>query len=642
MADRPNFFDLLELDPGETRREVIEKRLQEKKTLWARDSTMGSQKKRQEARQSLDLLSKLQEASRIRRCGAERQRTPCAGGPTGVRPARPSSPTGWRCSKAPAPVARSNSQRSANNSRTRSRPRSCAQSSRPPASKWAPPPSSPSRRGLAPNRSSRPTSGATSSCSSWRASMSSSAARRARRPRRCVPEPKKSTKPASGWAVRMPRLRPATTWRGSRRPSSRARRTRRNTIRIGCWKPSKRSKIRFRRPVPTGFSPRRSSTLSCVSPRNAAQLQRGLAKSSRSEPPRRGWRIVPSAKAPPPPRDSPTQRGEAGAREKPGPAGSGVPSRRRMSRTARGAAAGATLLLALSTAALVWGPPPFDLLAGWLPPGSAPRQTHRTKRPVPPQPTRQPAGAQSLSSGPPTATTSPTPPAPPPASGTKPKAAEPTAALPQSPSPSLPPVAAPAPAKRGTPKNAAGSNSGGSGSAPAVLAASAKLPPQRQIPPPPVLLPSSPEVAVVAVGDTLLASPLEAELERAFRSEGLGIISGSPSIDSLRQSRGGNPSISEILGSLRGDGVRAVVIAQVDRLGSRELSFYGRKDVSSTSRVHIQVYLVDGRRSISSWSEQIEYTAASAATEGETAAHRAAPSLASSVRSAWESLRATP
>jgi len=357
-----------------------------------------------------------------------------------------------------------------------------------------------------------------------------------------------------------------------------------------------------------------------------------------------GWRIVPSAKAPlPPPRDTPTHRGEAGAREKPGPAGSPAASRGRVSRAARGAAAGATLLLALSTAAMVWGPPPFDLLAGWLPPGPAPRQTHRTKRPAPPPPTRQPAGAQGLSSRPPTAATSPAPLAPPPASGTKPKAAEPTAASPQSPSPpSIPPIAAPAPAKRGTPKNAAGSNSGGSGSTPAVLASSAKLPPQRQIPQPPVLLPSSPEVAVVAVGDALLASPLEAELERAFRSEGLGIVSGSPSIDSLRQNRGGNPSISEILGSLRGDGVRAVVIAQVDRLGSRELSFYGRKDVSSTSRVHIQAYLVDGRRSISSWSEQIEYTAASAATEGETAAHRAAPSLASSVRSAWESLRAAP
>jgi hypothetical protein len=161
-------------------------------------------------------------------------------------------------------------------------------------------------------------------------------------------------------------------------------------------------------------------------------------------------------------------------------------------------------------------------------------------------------------------------------------------------------------------------------------------------PRPSAALPANPEIAVVAVGDALLASPLEAELEKAFRDEGLDVVSGSPALDSLQRHRGGSPSVSDILTSLRGDGVHAVVIAQVDHLGDRELSFYGRKDVSSTARVRIQAYLVDGHRSIGSWSEQIEYTTVNASTEGENAAHRAAPGLANSVRSGWQTLRGNP
>ena len=86
--------------------------------------------------------------------------------------------------------------------------------------------------------------------------------------------------------------------------------------------------------------------------------------------------------------------------------------------------------------------------------------------------------------------------------------------------------------------------------------------------------PAKPEVAVIAVGDPLLASPLEDELEKALGGEGIGVVSGSPALDSLRRHRASSPTISEILASLRADGVHAVVIAQVERGGNRELSYY--------------------------------------------------------------------
>lgn len=190
-----------------------------------------------------------------------------------------------------------------------------------------------------------------------------------------------------------------------------------------------------------------------------------------------------------------------------------------------------------------------------------------------------------------------------------------------------------------TPGNAFGNNSGNTTSPKSVLGNKTKLPIVPISPRPSTALPANPEIAVIAMGDSLLASPLEAELEKAFRDEGLDVVSGSAALDSLRRHRGGNPSVTDILASLRGDGVHAVVIAQVDHLADRELSFYGRKDVSSTSRVRIQAYLVDGHRSIGSWNEQIEYTTVNASTEGENAAHRAAPGLANSVRTGWQALR---
>jgi hypothetical protein len=159
-------------------------------------------------------------------------------------------------------------------------------------------------------------------------------------------------------------------------------------------------------------------------------------------------------------------------------------------------------------------------------------------------------------------------------------------------------------------------------------------------PRPAASLPANPEVAVVAVGDSLLASPLEDELEKALGGEGIGVVSGSPALDALRRHRASSPSVSEILASLRADGVHAVIIAQVERGADRELSYFGRKDVSSSSRVKIFAYLVNGRRALSpGWSEQVDYTATSASTEGENAAHRAAGDLANAVRNGWGTLK---
>ena len=44
MADRPNFFELLELDPQQTNWPEIAKRIKEKKGAWAKESTMAARR----------------------------------------------------------------------------------------------------------------------------------------------------------------------------------------------------------------------------------------------------------------------------------------------------------------------------------------------------------------------------------------------------------------------------------------------------------------------------------------------------------------------------------------------------------------------------------------------------------------------
>jgi hypothetical protein len=59
MADRPNFYLLLDLDPSVDDWQTVEGRIREKRSIWARDSTMASPRRRREARRNLELLSEL-------------------------------------------------------------------------------------------------------------------------------------------------------------------------------------------------------------------------------------------------------------------------------------------------------------------------------------------------------------------------------------------------------------------------------------------------------------------------------------------------------------------------------------------------------------------------------------------------------
>lgn len=60
MSQRPNFYELLELDPTVDDWRAIETRLVEKKRQWSKDRTMGNPKRKREAARALDLVEEIE------------------------------------------------------------------------------------------------------------------------------------------------------------------------------------------------------------------------------------------------------------------------------------------------------------------------------------------------------------------------------------------------------------------------------------------------------------------------------------------------------------------------------------------------------------------------------------------------------
>jgi serine/threonine-protein kinase len=121
---------------------------------------------------------------------------------------------------------------------------------------------------------------------------------------------------------------------------------------------------------------------------------------------------------------------------------------------------------------------------------------------------------------------------------------------------------------------------------------------------------SAPLAAVAVVGEQPLAgavaSFLQSELERA----GLAPTDAAtlPGADALLAGSG-VPATAEVLRALRGSGATALVLARVERVGERYLTYMNRQDIAYTSRVTIACYdVATGRPRGPSRSANVEYT----------------------------------
>jgi eukaryotic-like serine/threonine-protein kinase len=132
-------------------------------------------------------------------------------------------------------------------------------------------------------------------------------------------------------------------------------------------------------------------------------------------------------------------------------------------------------------------------------------------------------------------------------------------------------------------------------------------------------------VAFAVVGDPALAGPVSSLLASELESAGLQAVDAAslPAAEDVLRP-GGEPSSGELLRALGGVGVGVLVVARVQHVGERMLSYMGRQDVATSSRVTVTCYdVASGRPRGRPLAATVEYTALNA----ESAAQKALGSL---------------
>lgn len=145
-------------------------------------------------------------------------------------------------------------------------------------------------------------------------------------------------------------------------------------------------------------------------------------------------------------------------------------------------------------------------------------------------------------------------------------------------------------------------------------------------------------VAVVVLGDPLMAEPMEIALENNLSQSGFEI--SDERLDSelnahLRQDPA-QVNVPSLIQTFAQSPTRFLVLVNVDYLGERELKYMGRYERAFQARVSISCYEPHRSKNLGErWQEQIEYTHVSAHRVAEKTAHQFGHKIA-------ETLKRTP
>jgi hypothetical protein len=148
-------------------------------------------------------------------------------------------------------------------------------------------------------------------------------------------------------------------------------------------------------------------------------------------------------------------------------------------------------------------------------------------------------------------------------------------------------------------------------------------------------------VVVLASGEPLLATAVEDRLVPDLSAAGLRLADakGTPRLHDLL-TRGGGVSLQDLAPLLGDRGVDIVVFAWAELLGERELSYLGRSDIATISRLEIHAYLLAEEEALApAWTRRIEYTQISAEREAERALQGISDDLAAAIRNGWSDFR---
>jgi serine/threonine-protein kinase len=124
-------------------------------------------------------------------------------------------------------------------------------------------------------------------------------------------------------------------------------------------------------------------------------------------------------------------------------------------------------------------------------------------------------------------------------------------------------------------------------------------------------LPQTPRVAVLAVGEPVLAVAIGQNLENHLDRVGLPQFdtAGDARLAELVAERDTLPP-GTLADHLEDRGVDLLVLARAGKTGERQLQFMGRSEVELTSRVTISVLAIRDRNQLGrTWAEEVQYTA---------------------------------
>jgi hypothetical protein len=150
----------------------------------------------------------------------------------------------------------------------------------------------------------------------------------------------------------------------------------------------------------------------------------------------------------------------------------------------------------------------------------------------------------------------------------------------------------------------------------------------------------NPRVAVVAVGEPMLASAAEDALEKQLARHGLDLYDERGILE-LRDGGVDAFAPSALVEIVAERGVDVLVLIDAEALGERELRPLNRRyDYATTTRLRVDALLAAEADGIGAgWSEQVEYTNLNAAIKADQAMGRLSGELVSAIADAWASYR---
>ena len=138
-------------------------------------------------------------------------------------------------------------------------------------------------------------------------------------------------------------------------------------------------------------------------------------------------------------------------------------------------------------------------------------------------------------------------------------------------------------------------------------------------------------VAVAAIGDQPLVGAVSSVLRSEADAAGLDAVDANtlPSTEDMV----GRASTRALMDRLRDEGYATLMLARIEPTGSRELSYYGRRDTAYTSRITVTAYdLASGRPVGTPQTESITYTSINMDSESQDVVAPLARAVARSIR----------